>query len=377
MTKHPNHCYDLHHTLAIDFVNKKVDIGACCQSGRVSITDNLNIDDLFLNPKLKILRADNLHGNLSENFCNACTKIEKVGGSSRRIQTSEFYQNWDDTNGIRSLDIKLGNLCNLKCTICGPESSSSWISDATELGMAVADNFFYAKNYHRNVKLQIDDISILKDLEMIKFWGGEPLLEEKHADILEFLQQIGVLKNCRVIYNTNGTRRVSDRILKLWSQAKLVELYFSIDDIENRFEYQRFGANWYAILDNLDWYRREMPDNHLFYIMCTVSYLNIWYLPELTDWKKQFFNQSRLGDEVRLITQPVIGVCAVDVISEKFANGLNQKFLNYLQCQEFMKFPKIVKDFNPTAFINYVNNLDRIRSTSWKKTFKDVASLIL
>ena len=44
------------------------------------------------------------------------------------------------------------------------------------------------------------------------------------------------LADTRVFYNTNGTVRVSDEVLTLWEECKLVEIYFSIDDIEKRFK---------------------------------------------------------------------------------------------------------------------------------------------
>jgi len=374
----PNYCHDIHHNLAIDYINKKVSVGACCQSGRVVANiENPTIDQLWNNTELKKIRIDNLNGKLSNTFCELCTKLEAVGNKSRRHASEEFYQGWNSNNKIiRGLDIKLGNLCNLKCTICGPDSSTSWIPDAKKMGMLISKNDYYNKDYNKQLNLSVNDPTIIKNLEMIKFWGGEPLMNETHADILEMLDQLDILKNCRVVYNTNGTHRVSNRVLNLWSKAQLLELYFSIDDIEDRFEYQRFGADWNSVVDNLKWYYESLPSNHLFYLMTTVSYLNLWYLPELYDWKKQHFDTNRMLDETKIILQPATGKCSVDIVSSDLKKQLLDKFNSYPDLVNFLNVCKEESNYTPVAFFEYINRLEQIRKTNWSKTFIDFAKIL-
>ena len=374
----PNYCHDIHHSLAVEYVNKKISVGSCCQSGTFfSDSENTTINRLWNIDELKKIREDNLNGKLSDIFCNSCTKLESVGNKSRRHASEEFYRGWDSSNKtIRALDIKLGNLCNLKCTICGPDSSSAWIPDAKKLDVNISENYYYNKHYDKNLELFVDDVSILKDLEMIKFWGGEPLIDEKHANILDNLDQLGILKNCRIVYNTNGTHRVSDRVLNLWKKAHLVELYFSIDDIGDRFNYQRYGASWNLVVDNLKWYYESLPSNHLFYLMTTISYLNIWYLPELYEWKKQNFDTNRMSDETRILLQPASGTCSVDTMSDKIKNRLLDKFKLYPDLTDFLKFPKVKIDHVPVKFFNYIDKLDQIRNTNWKNTFNEFATIL-
>jgi organic radical activating enzyme len=372
-----NYCYDIHHNLAIDYVNGELKVGSCCQSGRIDTGSVTEINQLWNLEELKKIRSDNLQGKLSTKFCNACTKLESIGNKSRRHASQEFYQDWVGKGKIiRGLDIKLGNLCNLKCTICGPDSSTSWLPDAEALGLRITENMYYDKNYNKNLTLEINNDGVIKNLEMIKFWGGEPMMDDKHVRILKKLDQLDVLKNCRVVYNTNGTHRVSDQVLELWSKAHLVELYFSIDDIEDRFNYQRFGADWNAVVDNLKWYYNSMPSNHLFYLMTTVSYLNIWYLPELFDWKKQNFNTNRMNDEVKILLQPALGNCSINTISTDLKHKLLDKFKLYQDLIEFLKYPQAKDNHVPTIFFDYLAQLEKIRGTDWKTTFNEFAKII-
>lgn len=362
------HCYDLHHNIAIDYINGKTLIGPCCQSGRI-VVDESSITDYWNHPRLEKLRSQS---TLDTYFCNSCIAVEASGGKSRRQNQIEFYQGWDSSKQIRGVDIKLGNLCNLKCTICGPDSSTAWIPDAEKLGQNIQD-FVY---YNKKLQFELSDSTALTDLELVHFWGGEPLIDNKHIKVLEFLATAGLLKNCRITYNTNGTHKVDQHVLDLWAQAKLVEIYFSIDDIEHRFEYQRYPAKWQLVVDNLAWYKEHMPPNHLFYITCVVSYLNVWYLPELIKWKADNFNTNRLGDNIQLLFQPALGVCAITILSNKLKHQLVEQFAGHTELMPFVKMPNIQDSYTPSRFVDYVNKLDAIRNTNWTTTFKEFVRLL-
>lgn len=371
-----NYCPDIHHNLAIDYMNGEIQVGPCCQSGRINASQHL-IDRIWTTKELEDIRQQNLNGQLFENFCSSCTRVESTGNRSRRHSSLEFYKDWDATNKkIRGLDIKLGNLCNLKCTICGPAFSSAWLPDAEKLGRLINNKVYYNKSYMTNLNISFDNPDTLQDLEMIKFWGGEPLINEVHAGILEDLDKIDVLKNCRVVYNTNGTHRVSQRVLDLWSKAKLIELYFSIDDIGLRFDYQRFGADWNKTHENLNWYYDNLPSNHLFYFQTTVSYLNFYYLPELFEWKTRHFNTNRMGDETQILLQPAVGFCAIDTIASTVKKKLEEKFKPYPVLADFLTYSEVAADYKPQRFLEYVAQLDSIRNTSYQDTFPEFAQIL-
>jgi organic radical activating enzyme len=371
----PNHCYDIHHTLAIDYINGNIQVGTCCQSGRIPTADT-GIDTLWNTQQLIDIRNNNLNNQLPNKFCQPCIQAEKLGNQSRRLDTQEFYQNWDTSKKIRSLDINLGNLCNLKCAICGPRSSTAWIPDAKKMGIPILSHVFYDKKYSQQFQIDINDVSTIKDLEMIKFWGGEPLINDQHVKILNLLDHYDILKNCRVVYNTNGTHTVSDDVLKIWSRAILVEIYFSIDDVGERFDYQRYGAKWDQVTENLKWHYNNLPSNHYLYIMTTVSYLNIWYLTDLIDWQKKHFSQTRETDTIKLIFQPAIGPTSCEFVSSDIFNKLKAKFQHYPELEYIINMITPLDDYVPTKFLNYINRLDSIRNTSWKTTFKEFSTML-
>jgi hypothetical protein len=91
--------------------------------------------------------------------------------------------------------------------------------------------------------------------------------------------------NIELHYNTNTT--IVPKIgLELWPYFKNVEIAVSIDDMGDRFEYQRYGAKWSETLDNLRTFKQLSIDsnNITLQICATVNVFNIYYLDELCDW---------------------------------------------------------------------------------------------
>ena len=110
--------------------------------------------------------------------------------------------------------------------------------------------------------------------------------------------------------------------------------------------------------------------------MTTVSYLNLWHLPELYDWKQQNFNTNRMEDPVNILLQPANGICSVEIISTKLQKQLVNRFEKYPDLLEFIKFFKTKLNYSPDQFLDYVNKLDQIRKTRWDKTFYEFSMIL-
>ena len=134
-----------------------------------------------------------------------------------------------------------------------------------------------------------------------------------HIDIIQRIPDPSLVT---VYYNTNGTIRVMQSVFDLWSKFKLVKLDFSIDDIGERFNYQRTNADWKTVEENMFWYRETSPVNMMFGINRTISKLNKDHTQELDDWFKDNFPTNRLGDSNDFSNQLATGPTALD--SEKY-----------------------------------------------------------
>ena len=87
---------------------------------------------------MKQLRQDFINGKRPQT-CRKCWNEERSGRTSKRMHTLNRLkhmlpdQEWTaDAKSLMFLDLKLGNICNLKCRICGSWSSSQFAAE--ELG---------------------------------------------------------------------------------------------------------------------------------------------------------------------------------------------------------------------------------------------------
>lgn len=248
------------------------------------------LTDGFTSNYMKDLREQFLRGEKPQT-CKRCWDEEDAGRSSKRINSTYRLENLELQEKLTFLDLKLGNICNLKCRICGSYSSSKWAQEERAINPSDKNPKNNLKNGQwprTNTKFWEDLSDILDGITYFEFTGGEPFLIDEHFDILQQAVDLGYAKNIAIHYNTNTTT-VPDRGLELWPEFKRVEIALSIDDIGDRFEYQRYGTNWQETLANLNTFRelRSKSQNIELQLCATVNALNIYYLDELAMWAEQ------------------------------------------------------------------------------------------
>ena len=108
---------------------------------------------------------------------------------------------------------------------------------------------------------------------------------EEHFELLGSLVSSGLAPNIEIHYNTNGTQFPVDAQF-VWQYFKTVEIAFSIDDLGDRFEYQRTNARWSEVEANIERFRelRRQHTNIQLQVCSTVNVFNVCYLEELSHW---------------------------------------------------------------------------------------------
>jgi MoaA/NifB/PqqE/SkfB family radical SAM enzyme len=256
---------------------------------------------------MRSLREQFLAGGRPQT-CRKCWNEERGGRTSKRMHTLDRLKHsiadteWTaDAKPLMFLDLKLGNICNLKCRICGSWSSSQFATEEInqlsreEQKSSHAYQMLRAGAWPReNAQFwqQID--SVLTDICYIEFTGGEPFMIDEHFDMLQGIVDRGIADQVEIHYNTNGTQYPA-RGEAIWRHFKTVEIAFSIDDVGERFEYQRSNANWQEVCANLDRFRdlKECHQNIVLQICTTVNVFNVRYLDQVAQWidkNKESFN---------------------------------------------------------------------------------------
>jgi len=317
-------CIDAFKNIHIRNLQNKPTIGLCC----ISKSATVDTIDFQNNSYLKQAR-DQWQRSEWPAECSGCQRDEARGLPSRRQGSNKWFQdhNLDDNNvELVRVDYWTGNLCNLACVICGPENSSVW---KQELNYPVETRKTVVNQFWKDLDLT--------SLKSIHFTGGEPLLSKEHVELLKAIPDKSAV---HVSYNTNGTVRASQDLLELWAQFQLVELVFSIDDVGERFEYQRYPAKWPAVTNNLQWYLDTAPHNTMFAVNTSIGILNQHNLESLKLWLLNNFSVSKFNDPIEHRSQPVNG---------DFASNANIKFVQLR-----------------------LEQIDARRKTNWRQTFPEL-----
>jgi MoaA/NifB/PqqE/SkfB family radical SAM enzyme len=254
--------------------------------------------DIQNSNSMKTLRQQFLAGEKPQT-CRKCWMEERAGRTSKRMHTLDRLKHsipdteWtEDAMPLMFLDLKLGNICNLKCRICGSWSSSQFATEEINDAPPEEKKSTYAYQMLRagawpkeNLQFwnQIDQH--LTDIRYIEFTGGEPFMIAEHFAMLQGIVDRGIAHQVEIHYNTNGTQ-YPEQAIEIWKHFKTVEIAFSIDDLGARFEYQRSNAVWVDVVYNIDRFRLLREDYPNIQLQCcsTVNVFNVRYIDQLANW---------------------------------------------------------------------------------------------
>lgn len=305
--------------------------------------------------------------------CRQCWDIEAGGGQSKRLSENKIRKN-RVAETPTGLDIKFSNVCNLRCVICGPYNSTQWYNDWKSLKGREFDNSRYKWINDDDVLDRFNEYVVHCDV--LEFYGGEPLLIKQHLDILQRCVDYGVASKQEIRLNTNGTVRITDRHIDLYSRFAKVSISWSIDGAsKEEFEYQRYPANFDEVMDNLRHCESHLTDNVLQNITHTVSAMNILSLPEMLDFVRQ---RSRMPLHLNVLADPnMLNYCrlpkaAIDeALNRCDQSGItfNGPNINGLMAMEY-------RPSDQYDLIHYLDRIDSSRGTNWRSSLKKLDAVL-
>jgi len=197
-----------------------------------------------------------------------------------------------DNVNIRYVDIRFGNICNLKCRMCSHGLSSTWYEETGDL----PDDLQWGgrsktKFVHTDCYDKLDPY--LKDVKEIYFAGGEPFLYPEHLKILDRLVELGNT-NCVLKYNTNLTtlKYKGRNFIDVWKNFPNVAVGASIDGMEDTVEYIRTNLVWKEFEENFNLVKTQAPHVHISPSI-TIGILNI---EKFADFEKYCLLNGWHGD---------------------------------------------------------------------------------
>lgn len=318
--------------------------------------------------------------------CNRCWLEESAGKKSKREYMLEKFKNvdvdFDNVMGesLQFLDLKLGNICNLKCRICGSWSSSAWAQEErNQYGEDhIATQWLQQGSWPRRSEQFWKNIDeILPHVRYFEFTGGEPFLIKQHFDLLQRAVDQGYAENIDIHYNTNGTQFPEQ--YSVWQNFKHVQIAFSIDNVGRRFEYERDGADWEKANSNIRKFLELSGYPLSFQICVTWNVQNVLYMSELLDWAKTtgiqdiHFNLMHDPEEFSLTNLPGSAKSTVMLSLDK-ARVKHWDFQ-----QQIASIKQVVvnsKETDGEALKNKLRRTDLYRAKNFADTHSEMAGLI-
>jgi sulfatase maturation enzyme AslB (radical SAM superfamily) len=370
------------HFCILPWINQEArtngEIGVCCVMQEtvpdMNLADGATLKDAWDSKWLADLKTDFLAGEKPK-ACYNCWNEEKAGIDSKRLrELRKFPHHLEDLTHLKpkSMDLKLGNICNTKCRICTGFASSQWVPEEIERD---GDTNQFAQLMGRlgrwpelNEQFWDDLESQIEEVESLEFFGGEPFLIKRHFDILQTLADKGRAKDISLSYNTNGSI-FPEQHIDLLSQFKDVQVFFSIDGVGERFNYIRHPQQFEDVIENYNKFR-SVPSirTNIFY---TVSLFNIMYMDELLEYQKE----NDLETEIHFnmvyvphhISPKALPQSAKTAITEKFKHHTDhriQSTLNFMNQEDY--------DGYLDEFVRQVTFSDKYRCESIAETFPEL-----
>jgi sulfatase maturation enzyme AslB (radical SAM superfamily) len=342
---------------------EKITINHCCiRDDHIIVNDESN---LWGNENLSPLRKTNLLGKW-DSSCWACQKPESAGLSSFRTGMLDKFGVKENLSGPQRLDLMFDISCNLACRTCGPGLSTYWQKHLKENKI----DFISSPTASRADEIiKILEKLDLSNLGMVVISGGETLLGKNYWQVVNTIADMvpNAKERLTLSFQTNGTQTIEEKYYSTIEKFHLVKLHFSIDGIDDRFEYLRWPAKWNQVVDNMLALREKLPVNVMFLIEETISIFNLYYQDELTKWVKSNYANNRIGDITNHQRHLAFGIYGLDSLSQKYIDTLstNQvKLLNPSWSEQPAKIRTMIEE---------IRKFDAIRGQDWSKIFPEVA----
>jgi MoaA/NifB/PqqE/SkfB family radical SAM enzyme len=353
---------------------------------KYSLREN-TLEEIYHSEYMQNLRKEFLAGSKPKT-CQRCWDEEAAGRTSKRMNSKIRLKEYVDQiefhnlnpNQLWFIDLKLGNICNLKCRICGSWSSSKWAKEEIDYVPGIdrkthlAYKFLQDGAWPRESEVFWDNLkTLLPNIKYFEFTGGEPFLIEQHFELLRYAVETGDSKHIEIHYNTNGT--VFPEAAGLWNHFKHVEIAFSIDNVGERFEYERYGADWSEVQDNIRQFT-EMRGAKISTQLCTTMNIqNVYYLPELCNWiQDQVFDHvyfNMLHDPWHMCISKMTVAAQELVIDRLSTHTFHPKYR--AEILRIVQFIRNGEGSDGKEFLRKMQTTDQYRQQSFVDTHKEIA----
>ena len=389
------------------------------------------LDELKNNPNAlhntieKKMRRKEMREGKRPKECDYCWRIEdNTQEYSDRIWKSsanwsqvdkELIFNSDPMDDIypRYVEVSFSNVCNFKCSYCGPAFSSKWTEEIKSKGPYKLYQTHYngIKESEVSYPNREDNPYIeafwkwfpeaVKHMYTFRITGGEPLLSKHTFKVIDYLLE-NPQPDLHFAINSNAcppgdlweTFVKKIKQLEDTKSIKYFSLYASAESFGKHAEYSRDGMDWDLFSKNL----RYFLDNTNTSELMLMSAVNILGLPSLTTYLR-FVSKLKEGNINRIIADfayvrhpEFLDIKIADKItidkylktSIQYIINRKEKFSDY----EYIKLNRIYEDCvarfkkgvdvskERIQFLQFINEYDKRRGKNFTEVFPEYNNFV-
>ena len=313
------------------YVHMSGSVRLCCATME-NVTDkkgnrvhmnNDSLQKIWNSDYMKDARLKMKNGELLK-ACTKCIDQEARGYKSMRNENNE-EKNINNVSADGSMDtmpnsmeLHFGNVCNLKCKMCGQEYSNQIGKEILQIGEKDKDflewvykqsgnvnnwtnNLSVEYTWFRNEKTKnklIDYVS--KHITKLTIIGGEPTVIPEFYELLDYCYENNTLKDKDITIVTNLTN-TNPKMTQWLPEMKSWTIWASIDGLGDITEYIRYPSNFKKVVENLNFYKKLLLESNNGQIVFSpaVQLLNIHQLDDMLKWFIDF-TDNRWGKQFNI-----------------------------------------------------------------------------
>jgi organic radical activating enzyme len=267
--------------------------------------------------------------------CSYCWNMEDQGKLSDRHYRSgepwaavdfETIKNstGDEDDVIPSyVEVNFNNACNLKCSYCSPQFSSSWGDEVHRNGayptaiphnapehFSGARRVIPAREHNPYVEAFFKwwETDLHRTLQELRITGGEPLMSGETWKLIDWFKTNKNKSSTRLAINSNlGMDRIKlQEFIERVQDIPHLEIYTSMESVDQQAEYIRDGLDYDLWMHNV---QELLEHDHIkaVHCMCTINALCLEQLPDLLYQLlklKQVYGRERVNFTLNILRFP-------------------------------------------------------------------------
>ena len=410
--------------------NTEGSVKLCCSiNENIHATDENNnelnfgthgVEEIWNSQYMKDVRKQMLNGEKPK-ACDVCWKLEDSGIQSSRQSAFGELKAWAMPKEFQSvnpplpqsLELRLGNFCNLRCNSCWSLSSDrvaderrriqlnddslpTWLRKEWDHELALekqADWLWWESDeFVKSIK------KLAPNLKRLYLTGGEPTLIKRNIEVMQMILDAGNT-DCYIALTTNLTQW-NQIFYNTMSRFKHGEIQISIDHVHDKNEYIRYPTKWESIEKNIIRIYNKFPQTWKIKHYTVFQTYNYDAIPDILDWAHNHRSWYDAKEHNRLyIWSPIMldspSYLDVRIIQPEVRKKTIEKLKAYKPSHNIPNvwyqhgIEQAIKRLEDNSlsegyciekrqeFREFNDTMDRQRGTQWYNTFHNLAFEVL